>query len=66
MSVAKCANPKCEAEFRRLGTGKLYIKTLKGSRQKAAWLCKKCQGEGFDLSYDRKSEGFHLHRRKAA
>ncbi len=66
MSVAKCANPRCEAEFRRLGTGKLFVKTLKGSKQKAAWLCNKCQDDGFELWYDRKAETFQLHRKKAA
>ncbi len=71
MSVAKCANPECGSEFRRLGTGKLFVKTLKkagpaGSSQKAAWLCSNCREHGYDLWFDRKSEAFHLHRKKAA
>jgi hypothetical protein len=47
----KCANPACDAEFKRLGTGKLY--TLSVSRpqawglpstvkQKVVWLCARC------------------------
>ena len=73
MSVAQCANPNCSTEFRRLGDGKLFVKTLKkatgpmGLSQRTAWLCNKCCEEGFDLRFDRKSETFQLiHRRKAA
>ncbi|HTV66486.1 MAG TPA: hypothetical protein VMD98_12830 [Bryocella sp.] len=50
-TVDKCANPACHAEFKRLGTGKLY--TLPVSRpqawglpptvkQKVVWLCSRC------------------------
>ena len=49
--VERCVNPQCEAEFKRLGTGKLY--TLPVSRPQAwglpahvkqmvVWLCSKC------------------------
>jgi len=72
MSVAKCANPECKMEFRRLGVGRLFVKTLKqatgpmGLSQRAAWLCNRCCDEGFDLRFDRKSETFHLVSRKKA
>jgi hypothetical protein len=73
MSVAKCANPDCSKEFRRLGEGKLFVKTLKKATgptslsQRAAWLCNKCSDDGYELRFDRKSETFHLmSRRKAA
>ncbi len=73
MSVAKCANPECKTEFRRLGEGKLFVKTLKkatglnGLSQRAAWLCNRCCDEGYDLRFDRRSENFQLiSRRKAA
>jgi len=49
--LEKCANPDCDAEFKRLGTGKLY--TLPVTRpqawglpanikQKVVWLCSRC------------------------
>ncbi len=72
MSVAKCANPECGAEFRRLGTGKLFVKTLtkatgsSGNAQRTAWLCAKCTEHGFDLRFDRKSAKFQLVERKKA
>jgi hypothetical protein len=72
MSVAKCANPECKMEFRRLGVGKLFVKTLKqatgpmGLSQRAAWLCSRCCEQGFDLRFDHKSETFHLIARKKA
>ena len=73
MSVAKCANPNCSKEFRRLGEGKLFVKTLKKAvgptsmSQRAAWLCNECCEDGFDLRFDRRSEIFHLvTRRKVA
>ena len=73
MTVAKCANPNCSTEFRRLGDGKLFVKTLKkasgpnGLSQRAAWLCNKCCDNGVDLRFDSKSVTFVVfHRRKAA
>jgi hypothetical protein len=73
MSVAKCANPNCATEFRRLGDGKLFVKTLKkasgpmGLSQRAAWLCNRCCEGGHDLRFDRRTEMFQLaSRRKAA
>ena len=50
-TVHKCANPECKAEFKRLGSGKLY--TLAVTRpqawglpahikQKVVWLCSRC------------------------
>jgi hypothetical protein len=50
-TLQKCANPECKAEFKRLGSGKLY--TLAVTRpqawglparikQKVVWLCSRC------------------------
>ena len=49
--LGKCANPDCDAEFKRLGVGRIY--TLPVNRpqawglpphvkQKVVWLCSKC------------------------
>jgi hypothetical protein len=49
--IGKCVNPGCEAEFKRLGTGKIYSfhvsKPLAWGlpanvKQKVVWLCGKC------------------------
>jgi len=49
--VKNCANPECNAEFRRLGTGKLYILHVTHpqawglpphAKQKVVWLCSRC------------------------
>jgi hypothetical protein len=60
MRVDKCANPECAAQFKRLGTGKLY--TLPVSRpqvwglpahikQKVVWLCPTCATTN-DVEFD--------------
>ena len=50
-AVGKCANPGCDAEFKRLGTGQIYSfavhKPLAWGlpshvKQKVVWLCDKC------------------------
>jgi hypothetical protein len=50
-ALGKCANPDCSAEFKRLGTGKIYSSQVKHPqiwglpphiRQKVVWLCSKC------------------------
>jgi hypothetical protein len=49
--VEMCANPECQAEFKRLGTGKLYTLHVTHSqawglpihiKQKVVWLCSRC------------------------
>lgn len=49
--LGKCANPDCEIEFKRLGTGKIYSSPVKQpqdwglpahNRQKVVWLCSRC------------------------
>jgi hypothetical protein len=49
--VEMCANPGCQAEFKRLGLGKLYTLPVTRSqawglpahiKQKVAWLCSRC------------------------
>ncbi len=69
MSVARCANPDCGREFRRLGTGRLYVRSLRNStgpgrlNQKAAWLCDDCC-DRYNMWFDRKDERFHLMEKK--
>lgn len=50
-NVEICANPGCRAEFKRLGTGKLYTLPVTRSqawglpthiKQKVVWLCSHC------------------------
>jgi hypothetical protein len=50
-SVDKCANPKCEAKFKRLGEGKLSVFRVGApelwgfpfdTKQKVVWLCANC------------------------
>lgn len=49
--VETCANPDCKAEFKRLGTGKLYTLPVTRSQAwglpthnklKVVWLCSQC------------------------
>lgn len=49
--VAKCANPECTAEFKRMGTGRIYTHHVNRPedwglppyvKQKVVWLCSKC------------------------
>jgi hypothetical protein len=64
-SVSTCANPSCNAEFKRLGDGKLFVRPAKDSEtgltQKVLWLCARCSRE-FDLKYDRRKQTFQLVR----
>ena len=50
-TLGKCANPDCKAEFKRLGTGKIYTLPVVRPqewglpahvKQKVVWLCSKC------------------------
>ena len=49
--LGKCANPECKAEFKRLGTGKIYTLPVSQPqawglpahiKQKVVWLCANC------------------------
>jgi hypothetical protein len=49
--LGKCANPECNAEFKRLGTGRIYTLPVNQPqawglpahiKQKVVWLCSKC------------------------
>ncbi len=49
--LGKCVNPECTAEFKRLGTGKIYTLPVShpqdwglppNVKQKVVWLCSKC------------------------
>jgi hypothetical protein len=50
-SLGKCINPGCGAEFKRLGTGRIFTHPVKhpqawglppNIKQKVVWLCGKC------------------------
>jgi hypothetical protein len=66
-NISTCANPQCDAEFKRLGEGKLFVRRAeKGDKeltQKARWLCSSC-AERFDLRYDRHKEEYSLLTRR--
>ena len=58
--LRKCANPECEAEFKRLGTGRIYTMPVSNPqawglpphvRQKVVWLCAKCAA-GNQVKFD--------------
>lgn len=49
--LGKCANPDCNAEFKRLGSGKIFTQGVSDPeawglphniRQKVVWLCSNC------------------------
>src|SRR5271165_6600025 len=49
--LGKCANPECNCEFKRLGTGRIYSLQVRDPerwglpahmKQKVVWLCAKC------------------------
>jgi hypothetical protein len=56
-AVAHCANPKCDAEFKRMGQGTLFVcpsdpkVTVNHLRQKAIWLCDACVDE-FEVQFE--------------
>jgi len=64
-SVSTCANPSCNAEFKRLGDGKLFVRPAndgeQGPAQKVLWLCARCS-QDYDLKYDRRKQAFQLVR----
>jgi hypothetical protein len=55
--VSHCANPKCNAEFKRMGQGRLVIcpsdpeVTVNHLRQKVIWLCDACARE-FEAQFE--------------
>ena len=67
--VSHCANPKCGAEFKRLGEGKLFIKpdnpkaNATALRQKVIWLCSVCARE-FEIDFDHSHQSYRLVRRE--
>ncbi len=62
-NVSTCANPKCSAEFKRLGDGKLYTEPpnvhIKGRPRQMIWLCESCS-HIHQLRYDRERHEFVL------
>ena len=56
-TVSHCANPKCDAEFKKMGEGTLVVcpsdpeVTVNHLRQKAIWLCDACAHE-FELEFE--------------
>ncbi len=63
-TVSHCANPKCGAEFKRLGEGVLFIcptdpeVTVNHLRQKAIWLCEACARE-FEVQFQPNQHNFN-------
>ena len=61
--VSHCANPECNAEFKRMGQGKLFIcpsdpvVTVNHLRQKAIWLCDACAHE-FEAKFESNRHNF--------
>jgi len=61
-ALGKCANPECKAEFKRLGTGKIYTQPVSHPqawglpphvKQKVVWLCAKCAANSH-VEFDQK------------
>lgn len=63
--VSHCANPKCDAEFKRLGEGKLFVRAINPkananrSGQKAIWLCDTC-AQNFEVKFDRTHQAYKV------
>ena len=63
--VSHCANPDCDAEFKRMGEGKLSVRpanpktTANRSQQKAVWLCASC-AKRFEVQFDHSHQHFKL------
>ena len=71
-NVSTCANPKCSAEFKRLGDGKLFTEPpnvhVKERPRQMIWLCNSCC-RNFKLRFDRETYDFVLlpkHKRGTA
>jgi hypothetical protein len=71
-NVSTCANPKCSAEFKRLGDGKLFTEPANVHTRREprliVWLCSSCL-RNHDLHYDRRTREFVLipqHKRGTA
>ncbi len=71
-SVSSCANPKCSAEFKRLGDGKLFTEPpnvqLKGRPRQIIWMCSSCVRQ-LTVRYDRDRHEFVIspqHKRGTA
>ena len=68
-NVSKCANPQCPAEFKRLGSGQLFLhppaKNSKTQRMTTAWLCENC-ASSHTMRYDGRHHSFILIRREHA
>jgi hypothetical protein len=71
--LAKCANPGCKAEFKRLGTGTIYTLPVTESqawglpanvKQKVVWLCSKCAMTK-QVEFDRQHHQVLVVRRQA-
>jgi hypothetical protein len=72
VSAHKCANPECQAEFKRLGTGRIYTLQVTKSqawglpghiKQKVAWLCPRC-APIYDVEFDQQHCQVSLVRRE--
>jgi hypothetical protein len=65
--IGKCANPDCRAEFKRLGTGKIYSLPVtqpqawglpSNIKQKVVWLCANCASSN-NVEFD--EQRFQVH-----
>jgi len=72
VTAHKCANPECPAEFKRLGTGRIYtLQVTKPQawglpahiKQKVAWLCQRCALD-YEVEFDRQNCQVSLVRRE--
>lgn len=63
-NVAKCFNSSCDAKFKRMGDGKLFVEPHrsmeKGAGRQVVWLCSKCSRD-HRLRFDDGQKKFVLH-----
>jgi hypothetical protein len=64
-TLSHCANPTCNAEFRRLSQGRLFIwpanpkATVHCLRQKVIWLCGACAHK-YEVQFDISCRSYKL------
>jgi hypothetical protein len=64
-TLSHCANPTCDAEFRRLSQGKLFIwpaypkSAANRLQQKVIWLCDACARE-YEVHFDISRKSYRL------
>ena len=62
-NVAKCLNSSCQAEFKRMGDGKLFVEPVRNAQRdharRVVWLCSRCSRDHL-LHYDDGGQQFVL------